>query len=338
MPCVLFAADETLQLPLFRVEGTPWRYARHEGMEVLTRASLPRSRTMVAALFRGQRLLPNIYTEDAKLPLKLILVEEREHVISGLEKLNQTTADERRWRKGYWSVTGAFHEAADADEQVFALNLADIYPLWGILMLRARGLIAAQSPAFPDWVIQGLFGSCGVIEHAVGVPHTSTVQLPKLSWPDAAMPRESFPPEAGEFPHFSAMFDPKKAITTLRPAERLQFEFQTGLFARWSLFGPANQDRNRYGYWALAEMARRGRLTEKIFQECIGVDYPTACAEMRRYLKSRRLDMIELRMPQVMAEVPEAENLEFRTATPAEVTRILSEYQRLFSPSSPQLQ
>jgi hypothetical protein len=197
-------------------------------------------------------------------------------------------------------------------------------------MPRARALVAAQSPAFPDWVMQGLFGPCGAIEHAIGVPHTATVQLPKLSWPDAAVPRESFPPEAGRFPPFSVMFDSEKDITTLQPAERLQFEFQTGLFARWSLFGPARQDRSRYGYWALAEMARRGPLTEKVFQECIGVDYPTACAEMRRYLKSRRLDIIELRMPQVMADVPEAENLEFRMAEPSEVARILKSFNRLF--------
>lgn len=330
----IFAAEETVHLPVFRVEGTPWQYARLGEVEVLTRASLHQSRAMITALLRGHRLLPDFYTQGVELPLKVLLVEERSEVIAGLKKPVRMDSDERHWRKSYYNTPGSQYETADQERQLVAANLADD-PVWEVLMIRAQRLVAAQSPAFPVWVRQGLFGRCGPLQHVIGLPKTATVQIAKHSWPDAAVEPGLFPREAAEFPPFSVMFDSTRNLAGMTPGERRQFDFQTGLFARWSLFGPAKKNRNRNGYWALAEMARRGPVTEALFRECIGVDYATACSEMHAYLKSPAVGMIEVRMPQVMAEVPEAEQLEFRMATPEEAARILKNFTRLFPPEQP---
>lgn len=334
----IWAAAENEQLPVFRVQGTPWQYARIGEIEVLTRASEQRSRTMVAALLRGQRIIPDFFMQGAKLPFRIILVDERERVIAGLTKLEQLGSDEHLWGNSYSKARGDAYEAADTDGQLLALNLADIQSLWPILMGRAQRLVTAQSPAFPEWVLQGLFGPCGPLQHVIGLPRTATVQLPKHSWPDQAVPPGIFPAEATYFPSFSVMFDPSRKPTTLTPEIRKQFEFQTGLLARWSLFGPVKTRRNRNGYWALAEMARRGSVTEALFQECIGMSYAMACAEMKAYVKTPAVGILNVRMPEVMADVPEAENLTFRVATPAEVTLILTEFKRLFPHASTQLQ
>ncbi|MBA3850115.1 MAG: hypothetical protein C0502_08985 [Opitutus sp.] len=125
------------------------------------------------------------------------------------------------------------------------------------------------------------------------------------------------------------MFDSVRKADGMSPAEKIRFQFQTALFVRWSLFGPAKNGRNRNGYWVFAELARHGQATEAVFRECYGMDWPQACAEMRAYLKSKNVGMLEVRMPHAMADVPEAERMEFRDATLEEVRRFLGEFHRL---------
>lgn len=139
----------------------------------------------------------------------------------------------------------------------------------------------------------------------------------------------AFPEAAADFPPFVAMFDPTRKAEDMPQAERWKFEFQTALLARWSLFGPVTNGRNRNGYWAFAELARRAGATEAVFRECYGMDWAQTCAEMRAYLKPKNLGMLEVRMPHVMADVPEVERMEFRDATPEEAKQILREFDRL---------
>lgn len=73
----------------------------------------------------------------------------------------------------------------------------------------------------------------------------------------------------------------------------------------------------------------RGHTTAAVFRECYGMDWPRACAEMRAYLKPKNLGMLEVRMPHVMADVPEVERMEFRDATLDEVRRIIGDLNRL---------
>lgn len=319
-----------VQLPAFRVEGTPWIHARRGDTEILSRASAARTRQFVLALERGQRLVPDFAFEGVRLPLKIILVDEPERAIAGLAKSGSRRADVRRWEGGYEELTGPFFDLVGDGMQVVALNLDGIDPLWELLPLRARRLLGAQAPAFPPWMIWGLFGECGQLRDAMGFARTKTVEFAKLSWPDPAVEPGRFPLEATEFPPFAVMFDSAREPEKMDAAARRQFEFQTGLFARWSLFGPAKNVRDPNGYWALAEVARRtGRVTADVFEQCYGMDYARACAEMRTYLKSDDVRILALRLPQIMAGSREIERLEFREPELADVRRLLGEFNRL---------
>lgn len=325
-----WATSELVQLPEFRVEGTAWHYARLDDIEVLTRASEGRTRAFVAALIRGRRLLPNYATEGAHLPLRIILVEDAPRTLANISRLQREDSSPQDWNKGYVHMHGEHVDSVADGVHVIALNLDGIDEVWMVLVDHIRQLVIAQQPAAPIWFVRGLFGPCGPLRQVIGLPRSTTVQLPKLSWPHPTTPPGTFPSEARELPQFAVMFDPNRqtgdavALTEMR-----KFDFQSGLFARWSLFGPAKKGRNRNGFWAFAEMARRGQVTEAVFRECYGMDWKQACAEMRAYLNAKSLGILEVRMPQVMADVPEVERMEFRDATLGEARRILGELNRL---------
>lgn len=328
---VLSADKAPVTLPEFRIEGTPWLYAKAGDMEILSRASPWRARQYASALVRGRRLHPDFLTQGRPLPLQLIVVESSRQTISDLGPGVTVGSDERLWPAGYREKRDCSHSLADEKICVDAVNLAGVDNIWMIISSWAKRRVLAQQPAFPSWVTEGVFGEAGPLRAVIGVPRSTTVQLPRLSWPDGAVPPGEFPREAGEFPDFAVMFDPRRKADGMTPAEKNRFQFQTALFARWSLFGPAKKGRNRNGYWAFAEMARRGQATEEVFRECYGMDWPQACAEMRAYLKPRNVGLLELHMPHVMSDVPELERMEFRDATLEEVRRILGNFHRLLA-------
>ncbi len=319
---------EAMELPEFRVEGTPWQYARLGDMEILTRAPAHRTRAWVAGLVRGHRMFPKFMQQPTARPLRLILVEEHKRDIVGLKKTQVREADNRRWNDGYMEHSGIY-DLADERTHVIATNLAE-YPLDdSVFVARAIRILTGQQPPFPAWVLHGLAGECGPLNAVIGIPSSESVRISKLFWPDPAVKPGTYPPGAVEFPALGEMFDAARDPDAMTQAEKRKFLFQTGLFARWSLFGPVKNGRDRRGYWAFAEAARRGQATEALFRECFGMDWPGVCAELRRYLKSDGIGMLEVRLPHVMAGVPEAENLEFREATMDEVKRILSDFRRL---------
>ncbi len=324
----LFAAQEPLRLPEFRVEGTTWRYGRVEEIEILTRAPESRTRAFVAALLRGRRLLPDFIRAGAHVPLHVILVQEKATAVPQLSQLQHEQADPRDWPGDYSHYRGDSIDDLVGEVHVVAVNLDRVDEVWAVLTGSARQQVAARG--FPAWFQRGLFGPCGLMRQIIGDPRSTTVRIPRLTWPDTAYEPGTFPSEAADMPTFQDMFEPPQA-TAKKEAPDARFDFRAGLFARWSLFGPAKNGRNRNGYWAFAEMARRGQATEAVFRECYGMDWSQACAEMRAYLKPKNLGMLEVRMPQVMADVPKAERLEFRDATLEEVRRIAANVNRFHS-------
>ena len=326
---VALAEEKILELPVFSVEGTPWQYARLGDIEILSRAWAHRARACLASLLRGLRLLPEFTQGKTARPLLLILVEEESRAPQGLAKPKWVAADPRRWNDGQESAPGAIHDHADDKIHVLATNLAGVDLTARVSMNRAIRVLGAQRPEYPEWAQHGLFGVCGPISGVVGIAQSTSLRFPKLSWPDPTVGPGVYPKGAADFPPFAEMFDPVRDTETMTRDERWKFEFQCGLFARWSLFGPAKKGRDRNAFWAFAEMARRGQATEEVFRQCYQMDWPAVCAEMRRYLKTKGTGMLEAWMPHVRADVPEAERLEFRPATPEEVRRILGEFRRL---------
>jgi len=250
-------------------------------------------------------------------------------VIAGLAELKQVESNQKYWNAGYRGYQGGYHDLADENTQVLAVNLSGADMVWPVLATRAIRLIGAQRPAYPEWVQHGLFGACGPLAGVIGVPSSNLVRLPKLSWPDPAVAPGVYPADAADFPAFAEMFDPARDPTAMTREERWRFEFQCGLFARWSLFGSAKKGRDRNGLWAFAEMARRDQATEEVFRQCYLMDWPAAVVEMRRYLKTKGTGVLEARMPHVMADVPEADALQFTEAKSEDVKRILGEFKRL---------
>ncbi|MBI2518388.1 MAG: hypothetical protein HYV95_16020 [Opitutae bacterium] len=322
------AGESPVVLPEFRVEGTPWLYARMGDMEILSRASPGRARQLAAALVRGRRLYPDFFTRDRRLPLLLIVADSPRRTVSGLKPAVMVEADERQWPRNYQEVSEG-HDLADEKLAVIAINLGAVNNLWLVLSSWSKRIVLTQRPAFPEWVTAGLFGESGAVSSVIGRPQSTTVRFPRLSWPDPAVSPGEFPQAAADFPVFAEMFDSARKADVMSPKEKTKFQFQTAFFARWSLFGPAKNGRNRNGYWAFAEMARRGQATEAVFRECYGMDWAQSCAEMRTYLKRKHVGLIDVQMPHVMADVPEAERLKFRDATLEEVRRILGDFNRL---------
>lgn len=320
-------AEKPMELPVLQVAGTSWQYGQLGEIEVLTRATAHVTRTYVAALLRGQRLLPD-FVQKQPYTTKIIVVSESERTGSELPELVMVDADRKYWDEGYHTYTGR-HKLADHEIQVIALNLARLRQIWPVQVDRAKRLFEAQRPEFPAWARHGAFGNCGPLFSVIGIPHSTSVQFPKLSWPDPTATPNTYPSSAADFPDFTEMFDHARDPEKMPQTEKWKFEFQCGLFARWSLFGSTESGRKRHGFWVFAEMARRGKATEEVFKECYLMDWATACAEMQRYLKSDGTGILEVRMPGVMADVPETETLQFRSATPEEAKRILGDFERL---------
>lgn len=317
--------EAPLRLREFRVESTPWQYARVANIEILSQVGVSTVIATVSALLRAEKLVPDFLLHGTDLRLMLILVEGRQERADLPPPLRQTPASLLRWDADYVTISEGYEELTYNDTQVIALNYG-AGEFRQILMDRVCRRLLAKKPSYPAWFTQGLLGG---LYHVIGIPHSTTVRFAKLSWPDPRVEPGKFPDEARTFSSFAEMFDPVRDPVTMTEAERWQFEFQTALFARWSLLGPVKNGRNRNGYWAFAEWARLGKTDEQIFRECYGMSWAHACNEMRAYLRTKAVGMLDVRMPHVMTEVPEADALELREATPDEMRRILGEYARL---------
>lgn len=304
-----------------------WHKAEGPGLEVYTNAPQNQARQFVAMCLRGLRLIPTGLVPRQAKPLQFLVVSDRAGA-HGLPLSFKGRSDPRHWDERVYE-TGVPIVLAGEGAIFVGMNLRDGERVWRVDTALISHLYIRQIPHPPAWLKAALFGECGQLARVTGHWDSTTVWFAKLSWPDPAVAPGVYPADAADFPTFSEMFAPVRDPAAMSQEERWKFEFQAGLFARWSLFGPLKGGRDRSGFWAFAEMARCGQTTEDIFRQCYQMDWTAACAEMRRYLKSNGMGMIEVRMPQVMAEVPEAERLEFREADHADVKRILGEFRRL---------
>ena len=317
--------EASIRLREFRVESTSWQYAKIANIEILSQVGASTVIATVSALLRGERLVPDLLLQGTNLRLMLVLVEGRQLRPDLPPPMRQVPASPLHWDAGYTKISEGYEEFTCEETQVIALNF-DAGEFRQILMDRVYRRIQAKRPRYPAWFMQGLFGG---LYQVIGIPHSTTVRFAKLSWPDPRVEPGVFPRGAGDFPSFAGMFDPISDQAAMTEPERWRYEFQAALFARWSLFGPVKNGRNRNGYWALAEWARLGKTDEQIFRECYGMSWAQACDEMRAYLRTKAVGMLDVRMPHVMTKVPEADALELREATPDEMRRILGEYARL---------
>jgi hypothetical protein len=304
----------------------PWFLARSEDFEVLTNASVGQARDLVAGLVRGQRLIPDFLRRAGPTLVRLIVVDEP-GVRSNLTPLTANPSSARVWDEKVESYRGGV-AIVDSAAITVALNLGSItgrWPIWTALVSRQ---LYMQEPSLPAWCYAGLFGECGAFSHVTGVPNSTTVMFAGLPWPDEPRAGDSFALRTGLLPEFAVMFAATRDPAKMTEPERRLFAFQTGLFVRWSLFGPAKNGRDRNAFWAFAEMARRGSASEEVFRQCYGMDWAQARRELRAYLNSKGMGVLEARMPAVMAPVPEAEHLQFREATREEVKLILGDFNR----------
>lgn len=320
--------EAPLQLDAFRVEGTKWDYGRVGGVEVLSQTSRGLSRHVVRSIVRAEAVFPPFVLSDTHWPTRLILLDGEQVKDGRPPPMEVDQASLRYWGMGYFSPTSGYESFTDEETHVFVINYSGTRP-FVLLPGRVRFLLPAQHPRFPAWVVEGLIGESGCFARMIGVRKSESVRLPKVSWPDGAVEPGVYPSEAFDFPEFEVMFDPSRHAAAMADGEAKKFRFQAGVFARWSLFGPAKNGRNRNGYWAFAELARRRGVTEDLFKECYGMDWSQARGELRAFIKPKNLGIIEVRMPHVMREVPEVDAMEFREATPEEVRRILGEFNRL---------
>lgn len=323
-------SEPPTRLEAFRVEGTNWQYGRFGEIEVLAQTSRALSRRVVRSLVRGTAIFPSFMLPDHHWPTKLILLDGEQTQEGRPAPMTVEPANLRYWGPGDVITGQGVENLSDERCHAMAINYSGQQP-FEVLGARGRYLLRRQQPRFPDWVIEGLLGEAGCFVRVIGIPHSESVRLPKVSWPDPAVEPGVYPEEAIALPAFEVMFDPARNAATMADGEAKKFKFQAAVFARWSLYGPVTNGRNRNGYWVFAELARRQGVSEALFRECYGMDWAQACAEMRAYLKPRNLGIIEVRMPHVMRDVPEVHAMEFREATPEQVRRILGEFNRLWA-------
>lgn len=323
--------DPVVALPEVRVEAwledAPWQYARADDVEILTACPPELSRDIWTAYRRGVDLFPGIILGDRTSPATLVLFDQKQQTATVPERLRFEMVDEAHWGDEIFGSKGT-SLARDRDSSVTVANLHGVRGVGSVNTAQAWALIMEQAPAAPDWLIAGLFSKFGLFRMVIRYSHTSTIRLARLAWPGESEPG-IFPEAAGKFPPFDVMFGPTFDSKDSSASARQQSEFHAGLFARWSLFGPAKNGRDRRAFWVFAEESRHGRGTEALFREYYGMDYAAACAEMQAYLRSAHTGFLELQLKRLDLAPPDIAAMKFRSATPGETARLLGNYLRL---------
>ena len=347
------AADDpgVVALPPFMVEemakGPPWRYAESPDFEILSRCNDTTTRRLTETYHRLHRLLALVLPERLQVrqavPKTVIYYDEElrpaasQEIIAQMLRTNNNalpSLDEmpgpggrgfrgmaptprryaflpnmRLWDRDAMSIfaivgTGEF----DADNMFLTADYIAY-------------LLKNRTPALPVRFIGGLAGLYPQMKY-----HGETITIGPAVWvsPTETNLLKADPKTARPLLPVTAFFrgDPLANNQTKEENHRV-WTSQAELFIRWALDGRGSP--RREGFWKFVERAAIESPTEKLAQECLGLDYAGLAEQLAAFLPQAVRKDVTLR-PAVPIKLPP---LTLRDATSVEIARIKGDWERL---------
>ena len=352
------AESNVVALPPFIVEeaqkGPPWRYTRITGFEVLSRCSDSATQKIMQAYQRLHRLLTVMLPEELQVkhavPRALIFYDEELQPAASREVVAQMMRNQPPPSVEMESASLGgrnFRLPGPSRRYSFAPNLR----LWDRDAMTVFSIVRAQDfdgehlvltpdyitylmksrvPALPPWFIGGLLtlyrqakfsGNEIVLEP---LDWFADLKKPAPAKPDPALPAAPPPPPPPpaialrEF--FAGEAQPSAALAVdpaqIRPA-------QAALLVRWAL--DRKDEAARAALWKLVDRASARVIDEALFQECFGLDFATAQAQLDSYLPKAVKNSATLRP----ASSPRLPVFPLRNATENEIARIKGDWERM---------
>lgn len=212
-----------------------------------------------------------------------------------------------------------------------------------------RAVLSQQRPALPEWFIEGVAQTLAwvrITEHSVTLGFVENQDaLGKIGGQD----KEAGHSVAGDLTHRltpavdslsesvdfnaalarSALFslpelfaaNPRSFPGREKAKQRIRWEKQCHALVHWGLFG--DYGRHEKPFLALLQRLQSEPLTEKLFQECLGLTYDAALAALRTHVEVTRVKVVGVKADPGQKLPPEPP-VEVRTATPLEVARLKS--------------
>ena len=352
------AESNVVALPPFIVEeahkGPPWRYAEITGFEVLSRCSDSTTQKILQAYHRLHRLLTVILPEELQVkfavPKALIFYDEELQPAASREVVAQMMRNQPpppvEMESGNFGGRN-FRITPPSRRYSFVPNLRlfDRDAMTVFSIVRAQDfdgehlvltpdyigyLLKSRVPALPPWFVSGLLtlyrqtkfsGNEVVIEP---LDWFTELKKPGAAKPDPALPDAPPPPPPPpaialrEF--FAGEAQPSASIAA-DPAQIRQA--QCALLVRWAL--DRKDDAARAALWKLVGQVSTRVIDEPLFQECFGLDFATAQAQLDAYLPKAVKNSARLRP----AQTPRLPAVALRNATENEIARIKGDWERM---------
>ncbi len=343
------AEPKIIALPPFLVEEPaqplPWRHAEVAGWEVLSTCPERLTRALIANHHRLQELLAELLPPSLQLKMSgghtLIFVDSAHQPPSSREvvaRMALTAAEQDKLDAAIEPIDdGRLRRRPPPPRYAFLPNLRlwdrDGSVLFAVveeskfdpnrvaLTADYVGYILQQRlPALPPWFISGvltLFSRSEFTEREL--------TLGPLDWPLEIGSAALLPgPESNRALLPLAEFfagDLSSADTGTDRAMSL-WQAQAALFVHWGVAGRGAPRREALGKFV--ERAAVEPLTEALFQECFGLDFATAQAQLTAHLPEAQSERLELR-----PERTRLPDYTLRPATDVEIARLKGDWERL---------
>ncbi|MES2694331.1 MAG: hypothetical protein V4773_12720 [Verrucomicrobiota bacterium] len=294
-------------LPPFLVEeptkGPSWRYAYAAGYEVLSRCDERTTRRVVEAHHRLHQLLEEILPPSLQLswtvPRALILYPEELQPAASREVIEKMLRDKpnvpsveldlpgRRTRLAEPAGRGARFlpniRLWDRDSMtVFMIVRSDDFDGAKLSLTYdyISFLVKHRVPGPPLWFVSGFLDLYREIKY-----EGSELVAKPLVWisdehSDALRNNYQTAPSVMEMDVFLSSGVPAVTLGDIPPLKRWQA--QAALFVRWGLDSGGRE--RREGFWKFTARCAQQAPTEALFQECFGMDFATAQAQLSAYL------------------------------------------------------
>ena len=344
------AADQPVALPPFIVEdaikGRPWRYAEGGGFEILSRSADGTTQRVLEAHYRLHQLLAEILPEPLQfklaVPKAVILFDEelqpaasREVIARLLRTAPEIPPVEAIVPIGRRGI--AMVNASPRYSFLPNLRLWDVDAMTIFMIVRGDNfdpehlalttdyvsyLAKSRLPALPIWFLSGFLSVYGRVKF-----DGNELAVEPMEWLSAAAtsalkkdPKTAVP----LFPladFFAGVVPPLSAAAGVEPVAL--WRAQADLMMRWALDG--RDAPRRAGFWKFVERCAIEGASEELFTACLGLDWPTALAELTAYRPVAVKGTMHFR-PAHLARLPK---LALRDASEAEIGRIKGDWERM---------
>jgi len=330
-----------------RIDPHPWTLLEGPGFEILSRCDTRVTQMTAIGILNDlplqKELVPPAYWAALPTPMTFILFNRKpeEMAASPLipDPVRRGGGEDFNWgnsaQRGRY-LTGSL-SAADADTLVTVQNE------WGVDRLIEQGAedygrlqavglptrLYQCAPALPLWYQAGIAGPYGIyhvqpqpkgmiLAAALWISKADTDAL--LSVAKKAKTLPALPPVAdlfGEHPPEGLNSSPRWLA-------------EAALFVRWGLFEQTkNEPNHRRAFALFVERSRSEPVTEALFQECFGFGYAELQSRLSRYFAEAVKEPLGIRYQSLAGWPPARPALEPRSATAAEIARILGDWERI---------